>query len=209
MCVIFLHKYSSNVRGFSCTRRGRVDPVFYLAAWRVWLATKMKAAKVAYRQAKRELEKVKNGNKNVEKIQAAKEKLMSLKAKYKAFKQNGTKRKRGNGKAKVCAFEAVAEFSCFKSEWNFEALSEIQASSWPVIMEGKDAICVAKTGSGKTLAFLLPVIFRISKDINFSLSLKETPALPSPLSLVHAPTRELAIQINKEADRFGKKLGVR
>ena len=70
-------------------------------------------------------------------------------------------------------------------------------------------MCCKKRALGKRLHFLLPVIFRISKDINFSLSLKEMPALPSPLSLVLAPTRELAIQIHKEAARFGKKLGVR
>ena len=68
---------------------------------------------------------------------------------------------------------------------------------------GRDAIAVAKTGSGKTLAFLLPVFHRMA--------LRGPPPatpVPSPTALVLAPTRELALQIHAECERFGRPAGV-
>lgn len=64
----------------------------------------------------------------------------------------------------------------------------IQAQSIPCIMSGRDYIGIAETGSGKTLAFLLPMFRHI----------QDQPALregDGPISLIMAPTRELAHQI--------------
>src|SRR6266516_680847 len=62
----------------------------------------------------------------------------------------------------------------------------IQTKSIPVILTGRDLIGCAETGTGKTAAFLLPIIQRITE-------------LPRPgvRVLVLAPTRELALQIEK------------
>jgi len=63
-------------------------------------------------------------------------------------------------------------------------------------MSGQDVIGIAKTGSGKTLAFLLPAIVHINAQ----------PLLKpgdGPIVLILAPTRELAVQIKGEADKFG------
>jgi ATP-dependent RNA helicase DDX5/DBP2 len=178
----------------------------------------MKAAKRAYREAKRALETLEHDKNRSAEITAAKETFKKLKAAYKALKrggEHGTKRKRDESSSssttrKVKTFEDFSEFSCFKSEWTFAGLSEIQAASWPTVLKGQDAVCVAKTGSGKTLGFLLPVLFRITKDDRFSPTTKPPTTLPpSPLALVLAPTRELAIQIHNEAVRFGKGLGIR
>src|SRR6267154_3025884 len=62
----------------------------------------------------------------------------------------------------------------------------IQQQAIPVVLEGRDLIGCAETGTGKTAAFLLPIIQRISER-----------SLPGVRVLVLAPTRELAIQIQK------------
>jgi ATP-dependent RNA helicase DDX46/PRP5 len=78
----------------------------------------------------------------------------------------------------------------------------IQKQAIPAIMCGRDVIGVAKTGSGKTLAFLLPMLRHI----------QDQPPLrdnEGPIGLIMAPARELAFQINNEAKKFSKLLGIR
>lgn len=62
----------------------------------------------------------------------------------------------------------------------------IQAKGIPLILSGTDVIGCAETGTGKTAAFLLPVIQNLS-----------TKKRPGIRVLVLAPTRELALQIQK------------
>ena len=56
-------------------------------------------------------------------------------------------------------------------------------------MKGQDVLGMANTGSGKTAAFLLPLIQKILVDKNQKV-------------MIIAPTRELAMQINKEFEEF-------
>jgi len=73
----------------------------------------------------------------------------------------------------------------------------IQMQAMPALMCGRDVIGVAQTGSGKTLAYLLPVIRHIL----------DQPKLADgdgPIGFVIAPTRELALQIQREAQVFCK-----
>merc|ERR1712232_792966 len=67
---------------------------------------------------------------------------------------------------------------------------------WPIALKGRDVVGIAETGSGKTLAFLLPAIVHINAQPYLSKG-------DGPIVLVLAPTRELAIQIQEEASRFG------
>src|SRR3989449_11073842 len=62
----------------------------------------------------------------------------------------------------------------------------IQEQAIPVILSGRDLIGCAETGTGKTAAFLLPIIQKISER-----------SRPGIRVLVLAPTRELALQIQK------------
>src|SRR2546425_6204918 len=62
----------------------------------------------------------------------------------------------------------------------------IQEQAIPVVLSGRDMIGCAETGTGKTAAFLLPIIQKIT----------EKPR-PGVRVLVLAPTRELAMQIQK------------
>jgi ATP-dependent RNA helicase DDX5/DBP2 len=77
--------------------------------------------------------------------------------------------------------------------------SPVQASSWPIAVTGRDVLAIAKTGSGKTLGFLLPVLARCVRE--------KAAARGAPLAIIMAPTRELALQIKAEADKFGKSVG--
>ncbi|CAK0872940.1 unnamed protein product, partial [Prorocentrum cordatum] len=92
-----------------------------------------------------------------------------------------------------CPFPAVLQNEVAKA--GFVSPSEIQAYSWPLAFQGKDVIGVAATGSGKTLAFLFPAFKHILDN--------RIPAR-DPVLLTLAPTRELAVQIEKEAQRFGQ-----
>jgi ATP-dependent RNA helicase RhlE len=62
----------------------------------------------------------------------------------------------------------------------------IQIEAIPLILSGKDLIGCAETGTGKTAAFLLPIIQTITES-----------SRPGVRVLILAPTRELALQIEK------------
>ena len=73
----------------------------------------------------------------------------------------------------------------------------IQAQAIPDLMAGRDMLGIAQTGTGKTAAFALPILHQLSRR-----HAKRVPG--SPLALVLAPTRELAIQIADEFRAYGK-----
>lgn len=91
----------------------------------------------------------------------------------------------------------------FKSA-GFTQPSSIQAQAWPLAIEGKDLISIAKTGSGKTCGFLLPVFHH-----HETTAAQRGPGRTKPMLLVLAPTRELSVQIQEEAQKFGRPLGIR
>src|SRR5207237_8572823 len=72
----------------------------------------------------------------------------------------------------------------------FEAPTPVQAQAMPPALEGQGVIGCAATGTGKTLAFVLPILERLEGK-------------HGTRALVLAPTRELALQIGAEMERFG------
>ncbi|XP_031637744.1 probable ATP-dependent RNA helicase DDX43 [Contarinia nasturtii] len=78
----------------------------------------------------------------------------------------------------------------------FEKPSPIQSQAWPVLLKGEDLIGIAQTGTGKTLAFLLPAMIHTEYQ---SIPRSER---NGPNVLVLAPTRELALQIEKEVAKY-------
>lgn len=84
----------------------------------------------------------------------------------------------------------------------YEKPTPIQAQAIPAIMSGRDVIALAKTGSGKTLAYLLPM-FRHIADQRSLLSNE------GPISLILTPTRELAVQVVIECNKFSRPLKYR
>ena len=78
----------------------------------------------------------------------------------------------------------------------FKAPTAIQKQGWPMALSGRDMVGIAQTGSGKTLSFLLPGIVHINAQDYLKPG-------DGPIVLVLAPTRELAVQIQGECDKFG------
>jgi ATP-dependent RNA helicase RhlB len=87
---------------------------------------------------------------------------------------------------------------------DFKYCTPIQGAALPLALAGKDVAGQAQTGTGKTAAFLITI---------FSQLLKKPPQQPKgrgrtgPRSLIIAPTRELARQIDKDAQLLGKHCG--
>ena len=88
------------------------------------------------------------------------------------------------------------------SQAGFKYCTPIQALTLPVGLQGHDVAGQAQTGTGKTAAFLLVIFQRLLKNA------PETPG-KNPRTLILAPTRELAIQIHKDALQLGGKTGLR
>eukprot|EP00934_Nitzschia_sp_Nitz4_P006447 Nitzschia sp. Nitz4//scaffold38_size140716//3290//5386//NITZ4_003124-RA/size140716-processed-gene-0.24-mRNA-1//1//CDS//3329550009//6437//frame0 len=76
-------------------------------------------------------------------------------------------------------------------------LSEIQDKTYDVIVGGKDVVGRARTGTGKTLSFILPSLERVVRQAEAS-----SRPLEGIQILILSPTRELAAQISKEAERM-------
>ena len=86
----------------------------------------------------------------------------------------------------------------------FSRCTPIQAMTLPVALAGRDVAGQAQTGTGKTLAFLVAVINRLL--IRPALADRKP---EDPRALILAPTRELAIQIHKDAVKFAADLGLK
>jgi ATP-dependent RNA helicase DeaD len=81
--------------------------------------------------------------------------------------------------------------------------SPIQAEAIMPLLEGHDLLGQAATGTGKTAAFMLPMLQRLVERR------VEEPNRNGVFGLVLAPTRELAMQVNTAASRYGEGIGVR
>lgn len=77
-------------------------------------------------------------------------------------------------------------------ELGFSQPTPIQQQAIPLLMQASDLIGQAQTGTGKTLAFIVPILESVD------------PALAVVQALVLAPTRELAVQVAKEARQLAK-----
>lgn len=82
----------------------------------------------------------------------------------------------------------------------------IQRQAIPIGLQNRDIIGVAETGSGKTLAFLIPLLMWIQSLPKIE---RIEDADQGPYSIILAPTRELAQQIEEETNKFGQPLGIR
>ena len=79
--------------------------------------------------------------------------------------------------------------------------SPIQAAAIPPVLAGRDLIGCAQTGTGKTAAFAIPILQRLQKKADGS---------HKPIrALVLTPTRELALQIQDNFERYSKYLPLR
>ncbi|MBD3620333.1 MAG: ATP-dependent RNA helicase RhlB [Chromatiales bacterium] len=89
-------------------------------------------------------------------------------------------------------------------EAGFSRCTPIQAGTLPVALKGHDVAGQAQTGTGKTAAFLVAIFTRLLRQPGSA----ERRA-NQPRALVLAPTRELAIQIHKDAEALGRHTGLK
>ena len=81
----------------------------------------------------------------------------------------------------------------------FEYCTPIQAETLPKALNGKDVTGKAQTGTGKSAAFLITILTHLQKN---PLGMK--PRHGTPRALIMVPTRELALQVKKDASLLGK-----
>jgi ATP-dependent RNA helicase RhlB len=88
-------------------------------------------------------------------------------------------------------------------EAGFERCTPIQADALPLALAGQDVAGQAQTGTGKTAAFLLATFAHLLKHP------LEDRRPTQPRAIMLAPTRELAVQIHKDAVLLGSHTGFR
>lgn len=106
------------------------------------------------------------------------------------------------GKTRFHDLGLPAEVMRAIDDLGFQYCTPIQAGILPHTLAGKDASGRAQTGTGKTAAFLITMLTRMMRN--------PAPgrAAATPRALILAPTRELVIQIAKEAEALGRYCGV-
>lgn len=111
---------------------------------------------------------------------------------------------KGNGESIEETYLSGIMFDDFKiidklkrniKDHGYEIPTEIQEKAIPEILNGRDLIGIANTGTGKTAAFLISLINKSYLDKN-------------QRTLIVAPTRELAVQIESEFKIFAKGTGI-
>jgi ATP-dependent RNA helicase RhlB len=86
------------------------------------------------------------------------------------------------------------------AEAGFHECTPIQERTLPISLSGKDVAGQAQTGTGKTAAFLVTLFTRLMNS--------EPPSDKNPRALILAPTRELVVQIDQDAQLLGKHCGL-
>lgn len=103
------------------------------------------------------------------------------------------------GKRRFHDFDLPSEVMHGIADLGFQYCTEIQALSLQNALDGKNIAGKAQTGSGKTAAFLVAILTRYLRTPD-----QRAQKCGCPRALVIAPTRELVIQICKDADAIGK-----
>ena len=82
----------------------------------------------------------------------------------------------------------------------YTGMTPIQAKAIPIVLAGRDVMGAAQTGTGKTAAFTIPLLQKMLRHENASMS----PARHPVRALVLAPTRELADQVANNVKTYAK-----
>ena len=84
------------------------------------------------------------------------------------------------------------------ADQGYASMTPIQAKAIPIVLAGRDVMGAAQTGTGKTAAFSIPLLQKMLRHENASMS----PARHPVRALVLAPTRELADQVAATKNRI-------
>ena len=106
------------------------------------------------------------------------------------------------GKTRFHDLDLAPELMHAIQDLGFTYCTPIQAESLPAALRGRDTIGQAQTGTGKSAAFLLTILNRL-------LTVRPEERFASePRALIVAPTRELALQIGKDAEGLARFSGL-
>jgi ATP-dependent RNA helicase RhlB len=106
-------------------------------------------------------------------------------------------------KTRYASFNLPEEINRGLADAGFEYCTPIQEQTLPIALQGRDVAGEAQTGTGKTAAFLIAVFNQLLKH-----PASEKRRKNQPRALILAPTRELAIQIHKDAVLLGSHTGL-
>ena len=132
------------------------------------------------------------------------EELAARKAAHAAWSMDSFVVEPMEGKKRFHDFDLPGEVMHGIADLGFKYCTEIQALSLEQALAGKNIAGKAQTGSGKTAAFLVAILTRYLRSPE-----NRAKVGGNPRALVIAPTRELVIQICKDADAIGKYTGLR
>ncbi|MCJ7579383.1 MAG: DEAD/DEAH box helicase, partial [Candidatus Aminicenantes bacterium] len=82
------------------------------------------------------------------------------------------------------------------ADQGYTELTDVQEQTLSHTLRGRDVAVQSQTGTGKTAAFLITIMERLSKKT----------AQDNKFSLILVPTRELAVQIEKEARQLSRSM---
>ena len=134
----------------------------------------------------------------------SKEELAARKAAHAAWSMEQFVVEPLEGKKRFHDFDLPGEVMHGIADLGFQYCTEIQALSLEQALAGKNIAGKAQTGSGKTAAFLVAILTRYLRTPE-----NRAKEGGNPRALVIAPTRELVIQICKDADAIGKYCNLR
>jgi ATP-dependent RNA helicase RhlE len=100
------------------------------------------------------------------------------------------------------AFGFAEPISRALTQCGYETPTPIQVQAMPPQLEGRDLLGLAETGSGKTATFVLPLLQNIANN-PVELGWKQVS------TLILAPTRELAVQIDLEVASLARNMNIR
>ena len=86
------------------------------------------------------------------------------------------------------------------TECGYQQLTQVQEKVIPHAIEGKDIMACAQSGTGKTASFALPVLEKLAAE---SLA-NDSNNKPILRALVMTPTRELAIQVCENIQKYSQ-----
>ena len=92
------------------------------------------------------------------------------------------------------------------SELGADSPFPIQAATIPSVLEGRDVLGRGRTGSGKTIAFGAPLVERLLQAQKGSTERRKPGR--APRALILAPTRELALQIDRTVQPLAQSVGL-
>ncbi|MDK9736348.1 DEAD/DEAH box helicase [Vibrio sp. D404a] len=86
------------------------------------------------------------------------------------------------------------------NELGYDKPTSIQEKAIPIVLSGRNLIAAAQTGTGKTASFVLPILEMLSKGT--------TQRKKRIRAVILAPTRELAVQVDRNIKKYAKHLNL-